>query len=101
MRTTGSNDRTDLLRTRLAAEIVDRKPNGNLVIEAKHTFTKQRETTTITLSGTIRPQDVLPDNSVYSFYIADADIRYDSTGPVTDASKRGWLTKIVDKIWPF
>jgi len=97
----GATDRKDTLRTRLAAEIMDIKPNGNLVIEARHTFTKQREKTTITVSGVVRPQDVGPDNTVYSYNVADADIKYDSTGPVTDANKRGWFTRILDKLWPF
>lgn len=97
----GTTDRKDTLRTRLAAEIVDIKPNGHLVVEAKSRFTKSRETTTITLSGIVRPQDVGPDNLVYSYNVADADIKYESSGPVTDANRRGWLTKILDKLWPF
>jgi flagellar L-ring protein precursor FlgH len=97
----GTSDRKDTLRTRLAAEIMDIKPNGNLVIEAKHTFTKQREKTSITVSGVVRPQDVGPDNTVYSYNVADADIKYESTGPVTDANERGWLSRILDKLWPF
>jgi flagellar L-ring protein precursor FlgH len=97
----GGTDRTDTLRTRLSAEIVDIKPNGNLVIEARQKFTKQRETTTVTLSGLVRPQDVGPDNMVYSYNVADADIRYESSGPITDASKRGWLSKVLDRVWPF
>lgn len=97
----GQSDRADTLRTRLAAEVVDIKPNGNLVLEARHTFTKQREKTTITLSGVARPLDVTPDNVIYSYNIADADIRYESSGPVTDANRRGWLGKVLDKVWPF
>jgi len=97
----GGSDRTDSIRTKLAAEVVDIKPNGNLVLEAKHTFTKQREKTTITLSGLVRPADVGVDNTVFSYNVADADIRYESAGPITDANKRGWLSKILDKIWPF
>ena len=97
----GQADREDFLRTRLAAEIVDIKPNGNLVIEARQVFTKQREKTTITLTGVVRPQDVGADNVVFSYNVADADIRYESSGPVTDANKRGWLSRALDKIWPF
>lgn len=97
----GGTDRTDTLRTRLSAEIVDIKPNGNLVIEARQKVTKQRETTMVTLSGLVRPQDVGPDNTVFSYNVADADIKYESSGPITDASKRGWLSKVLDKVWPF
>lgn len=97
----GTADRKDALRTRLAAEIVEVKPNGNLVIEAKSRFTKSREKTVITLSGTVRPQDVSPENSVYSYNIADLDINYESAGPVADATRRGWLMRLIDKLWPF
>jgi flagellar L-ring protein precursor FlgH len=97
----GQSDRTDSIRTKLAAEVVDIKPNGNLLLEAKHTLTKQREKTTITFSGLVRPADVGIDNTVFSYCVADADIRYESSGPITDANKRGWLSKILDKIWPF
>jgi len=97
----GEADRSDTLRTHIAATITDIKPNGNLVIEAKQVLSKQRERTTITLSGVVRPQDVNPDNTLYSYNIADADIRYESNGPVTDANRRGWLAKILDKVWPF
>lgn len=97
----GTSERNDSFRTRIAAEVVDRKPNGNLVLEARQEFTKQGEKTTITLTGVVRPQDIQPDNIVYSYNVADADIRYSSEGPITDASRRGWLSKIFDKIWPF
>jgi flagellar L-ring protein FlgH len=97
----GASDRSDTLRTRIAAEITDIKPNGNIVLEARHQFIKQGEKTTITLTGVVRPQDVLPDNTIFSYNVADADIRYESEGPITDASRRGWLSKIFDKIMPF
>ena len=97
----GTADRKDELRTRLAAEVVEIKPNGILVIEAKSRFTKSREKTVITLCGNVRPQDVASDNSVYSYNIAALDINYESSGPVTDANRRGWLLRLIDKLWPF
>lgn len=97
----GTAEREDTLRTRLAAEIVEIKPNGNLVVEARSRVAKSRETTIITLTGVVRPQDVAPDNVVYSYNIADVDINYESSGPVSDANKRGWFLKFLDKVWPF
>ena len=97
----GAAERTDTLRTRLAAEIVDIRPNGHLVIEATSKLKKNRETTTITLSGVVRPEDVSTENTVYSYDVAGADIRYESSGPVSQSNERGWLLKLVDKIWPF
>jgi flagellar L-ring protein precursor FlgH len=97
----GTAAREDTMRARLAAEIVEIKPNGNLVIEARSRYTKSREQTIITLTGIVRPQDIGTDNTVYSYDVADVDIKYESTGPVTDANRRGWFTKLLDAIWPF
>ena len=97
----GTAGREDTLRTRLAAEIVEIKPNGTLVIEARSRVAKSREKTVITLTGLVRPQDVAPDNVVYSYNIADLDINYESSGPVTDANRRGWFLKFLNKVWPF
>ena len=97
----GTAEREDTLRTRLAAEIIEIKPNGNIVVEARSRVAKSRETTIITLTGVVRPQDVAPDNIIYSHNIADIDINYESSGPVSDANERGWLLKLLDSVWPF
>ena len=97
----GTTEREDTMRTRLAAEIIEIKPNGNLVIEAKSRVTKSREKTIITLTGVVRPQDVGADNSVYSYDVADVDINYETSGPVSDANRRGWFTRFLDAVWPF
>lgn len=97
----GTAEREDTMRTRLAAEIIEIKPNGNLVIEAKSRVTKSREKTIITVTGVVRPQDVGADNTVYSYNVADVDINYETSGPVSDANRRGWFTKLLDALWPF
>jgi flagellar L-ring protein precursor FlgH len=38
---------------------------------------------------------------VLSSYIADAHIEYYGRGVVADKQKPGWLTRILDNIWPF
>ena len=97
----GTAEREDTLRARLAAEIIEIKPNGNLMIEARSRVTKSRETTMITLTGMVSPEDVTPENTVFSYDVANVDIRYESTGPVADANRRGWAQKVLDKLWPF
>jgi flagellar L-ring protein precursor FlgH len=47
----------------------------------------------ITLSGVVRPRDVADDNTVPSSRIADAKIRFDGAGFVSDQSKPGWLAR--------
>jgi flagellar L-ring protein precursor FlgH len=97
----GVIDRKDKLEARVAAVIVDVKPNGNLVIEAKSVTLLNKETRNITLTGMVRAEDVRPDNTVPSYCIAMAEIRYETTGPASDGARRGWLTSIFDFINPF
>jgi len=47
----------------------------------------------ITLSGVVRTRDIAADNTVLSSRIAEARIRFDGRGFVSDQSKPGWLAR--------
>jgi flagellar L-ring protein precursor FlgH len=55
----------------------------------------------MTLAGVVRPRDISSDNIVQSTYIADAQISYSGSGIINDRQKPGWLTRAIDKVWPF
>jgi flagellar L-ring protein precursor FlgH len=90
----GQTNRTGSLVTTLTATIKQIMPNGNLMIEGTREVTVNSERQKITLSGTIRPQDIQPNNSVSSIALADAVIKYDGKGPVGDKQHRGLLSRI-------
>ncbi len=94
-------DREDSLTTRITAELIDVKPNGNLVLEARGRQQFEDEVTVMTLTGVCRSVDVTPDNTVLSTQLADLDLKVKNSGAVRDGSSRGWLLKILDKIKPF
>ncbi len=56
---------------------------------------------TITLTGTCRSDDVTPTNSVLSTQIANLVLVEKNHGAVRDATKRGWIPRILDfaKLW--
>ena len=56
----GQDDRTDSFTTRLSAEVVDVKPNGTLVLEAKRNIEVNTEIQHYLLSGICRAEDVTP-----------------------------------------
>ena len=95
---TGSNARTDSLAARIEGRIVDIRPNGNLVIEASKKITTDEESYTIAVSGLCKTQDVTPDNTILSTQIAELEIVKTSTGAVKDATKRGWLHRLLDAV---
>jgi flagellar L-ring protein FlgH len=76
-------------------------PNGNLVIEGARRVTFDGETQHVVLHGIVRPGDVSSGNTVFSSSIADANVEFISEGTLTDAKKRGWLTKLYDLLRPY
>lgn len=97
----GSMERAERFTTRVAARVIDVKPNGNMVLEAKRELSINGEDRRITLTGVVSPLSVSPANTVYSYDVASAKISYTSSGPVSAATRRGWLTTLVDFVDPF
>jgi flagellar L-ring protein precursor FlgH len=89
------------LVSRAAVLVTDVLPNGNLVIEGVRVVTFSGETQYVVLHGLVRQADITTDNTVLSSNIADARVEFYSEGQLTDAQKRGWLTKLYEKLRPF
>jgi flagellar L-ring protein precursor FlgH len=97
----GTVDRSDSLTLRVGAEVVDVKPNGTVVLQARKRIKTDDEVQTLILSGTCRAQDVTADNSILSTQLHDLDVTKTHTGAVRDATKRGLLHKLLDAANPF
>lgn len=97
----GDSSREDKLTTRLTGKIIDVKPNGLLVIEARAKITHDEEISEITLVGTCRKEDVTADNTVLSTQIADKEVVVGNKGALRSAATRGFITKILDALKPF
>lgn len=87
----------DALRLRIAARVVDIRPNGHLVIEAHKKVRSNDEQWDASLSGIVRPEDVLPNNTVLSEDVAELIIHKREQGQVRDGYRRGWLYLLFDK----
>ncbi len=97
----GEADREDKFTERITAEVVDVKPNGNLVLEAKKYVKHDEEEITLTLTGMCRSADLTPDNTILSTQVANLRIVAKHTGAVRDASRRGWIPRLLDLLRPF
>jgi len=86
---------------RIAARVVDVLPNRNLVIEGTRQIAFSGESQDAVLRGVIRAEDITANNTIFSYNIADATIRYISKGTVSDNQRKGWFTKIWEKVTPF
>ena len=53
------------------------------------------------VSGVVRPEDINTENIVRSSRMADAQIEITGRGTVSEANGPGWLSRILDYVWPF
>jgi flagellar L-ring protein precursor FlgH len=97
----GATKRSGALEAFITARIIQELPNGNVIIEGNREVRVNNENQIITLTGMVRPRDISSENIILSTYIADARISYSGSGVVNDRQKPGWLTRILDVIWPF
>ena len=86
---------------RIAATVVDIRPNGTMVIEARRTVHNNEERWEESLTGIIRREDILPNNTILSEDIAEMSIFKRELGHVRDGYKRGWFTYWFDRFSPF
>lgn len=96
----GEVRRKDSLITRVTATVIDVKPNGDLVLEAKKDIAVDEDRQVITLTGICRSVDVTAQNTVLSTQLAEAKIDIQHSGPARDAARRGWLVRLWDLIRP-
>lgn len=88
-----------MLKAKIAARIVGKNEAGDYLIEGSRVIEINEEKETYILSGAVRPEDVMADNTVYSYNIYDAHIVYKGKGGVSRAQKAGFLTRILQWIF--
>jgi flagellar L-ring protein FlgH len=91
----GSTTRKESIKSKLSARITEVDDNGNLSIEGKRTTKINGENQTITIRGYVRPVDITPNNSVYSYNILDLTLIIEGDGSVTKTQEPGLITKFI------
>ncbi len=97
----GSINNSEKIMARIAVRVVDVLPNRNLLIEGTRETAFSGEQQKMILSGVVRQDDVAANNTVYSYNVADASIKFTSKGALSDSQRKGWFTKVWDKVTPF
>jgi len=97
----GTIKNSEQIASSVAVRVVDVLPNGNLIVEGSRQNSFASETQTVVIHGTIRQDDIMSNNTVYSYNVADATIHIVSHGVVTDSTRKGWFHRIWDKVSPF
>ncbi len=97
----GKFERTDKFQDRIQATVIDAKPNGVLVLEARKTVGQDREVRTLVLSGECRREDITENNTILSSQLAELTILAHAAGDTKDTATKGVLTRIFDTIFNF
>lgn len=98
----GEFRRSDRFTARLTAEIIDVKPNGTIVLEAKKAISNNKgELQSIVLSGVCRQEDISEDNTVSSANIADLRIFQRTEGEVHKGGTKGLIPRVLETIFNF
>jgi flagellar L-ring protein precursor FlgH len=97
----GDTDQKSTVTATLSARVIDITMDGNLVIQGYRQIRINNDTQHIILSGLVRPDDISPENSIKSSYIADARIEMNGEGVIADKQQPGWMARGVDMLWPF
>lgn len=95
---TGASSQSNSLEGDITVTVVERLPNGNLVIAGEKWVTLNQGQEFIRLSGIIRPNDIEPDNFLLSTRIANAQITYSSKGVLAAANKMGLISRFFNSI---
>lgn len=98
---TGAADQQASLNGSVAVAVVEVMANGNLVLRGEKQLALTEGSEVIQVAGIIRPDDVAPNNTVQSRRLANAQIAYRGTGDLANATRAGWGTSALLKIWPF
>jgi len=97
----GEYERKDDFNARVTARVLEVKPNGTLLLEARTTVVTDDEEQTILLSGLCRTEDVRPDNTILSSQLYNLQLIAKHAGPVRGAARKGWIARALDALLSF
>ncbi len=97
----GTVQRTEQVKFKLAATITQILPNGNFVIAGRQEMRINYEVRDVHLKGIIRPEDVSSANTIPYEKMAEARISYGGRGQLDDMQQAPWGHQVINAITPF
>jgi flagellar L-ring protein FlgH len=95
----GDSQLSNKLVGSITVTVAQRLANGNLLVRGQKWIGINQGSEFIRIQGVIRPIDILPDNSIPSFKVADASISYGGQGALADANRPGLLSRFFNSRW--
>jgi flagellar L-ring protein FlgH len=96
----GGVSRSESINVRVAALVHQVLPNGNLYISGSQEVLVNSELRFLTITGIVRPSDILPDNTINYERIAEARISYGGRGRISEVQQPAYGQLILDRLSP-
>lgn len=97
----GSVEREEDVKVRLAGLVTQILPNGNMVIKGRQEVLVNFEKRILQVDGVIRPEDISTTNTINYDQIAEARIVYGGEGHISDVQQPRYGQQLYDIIFPF
>lgn len=98
----GNSAQSNRLQGNVTVTVVQRLPNGNLVVQGQKNLRLNQGDELVQVQGIVRPGDISADNTVPSSRVAEARIVYGGRGPVAQSNAMGWLSRFFNSgLTPF
>jgi flagellar L-ring protein precursor FlgH len=85
----------------ITVTVIDRLPNGNLVVAGRSQRSIDSDNVVTILTGVVKPEDISGANTISSARVAHLSLHYEETGPTPSFAGHGWLSRIFNYVWPF
>jgi flagellar L-ring protein precursor FlgH len=98
----GDSAQSNKLEGKITVSVLQRLPNGNLVVGGEKQLALNQGSEFVRLEGVVRPVDIGTDNTVTSDRIANARVTYAGRGALADSNAQGWALRFFNSPWmPF
>ena len=97
----GAINRGEQIDLKVAALVIDKLPNGTLVVAGRQEIKVNHELRELRMAGIVRPADIRNDNTISYEKIAEARIAYGGRGTLSRQQQTSYGEEALDVILPY
>ncbi|MDA3889442.1 MAG: flagellar basal body L-ring protein FlgH [Allgaiera sp.] len=97
----GSIDRNESISLKVAALVIKKLPNGEMVVAGRQEVKVNQELRELRVAGIIRPQDIRMDNTIPYEKMAEARITYGGRGQISSVQQPRYGDDFLNVVLPY
>lgn len=101
LKSTGETKRESNLTATVATRVIRMLPGKVMQVEGARQIRINDETQILVVRGLLRQRDIDSRNTVPSTALAEARIEVYGQGSISDKQRAGWMSRLIDNVWPF